>query len=46
MAGKIAAARAAEDVEKVLELEQKLLSERQKLRDECESKKEKLRKLS
>jgi hypothetical protein len=46
MADKIAAARAAEDVEKVLELEQKLLSERQKLRDECESKKEKLRKLS
>jgi hypothetical protein len=46
MSDKIAAARAAQDVEKVLELEQKLLGERQKLRDDCESKKEKLRKAS
>ena len=44
MTDKIAAARAADDVEKLLNLEQKLLAERQKLRDECESKKEKLRK--
>lgn len=46
MSDKIAAARAAQDVEKVLDLEQTLLARRQKLRDECESKKEKLRKLS
>lgn len=45
-ADKIAAARAAQDVEKVLSLEQTLLAERQKLRDDCESKKEKLRRLS
>ena len=43
---KIAVARTAQDVEKVLNLEQTLLTERQKLRDECEFKKEKLRKLS
>lgn len=43
---RIATARAAQDAEKILELEQKLLAGRQKLRDECESKKEKLRKLS
>lgn len=41
---KIAAARAAEDFEKVEKLEQTLLAERQKLREECEAKKEKLRK--
>jgi hypothetical protein len=46
MTDKIAAARAAQDVEKVLELEQKLLAERQKLRSECEAKKEKLRGVS
>ncbi|MFA5192029.1 MAG: hypothetical protein WC740_14970 [Verrucomicrobiia bacterium] len=46
MSDKIAAARAAQDVEKVLSLEQTLLTQRQKLRDECEAKKEKLRKLS
>ncbi len=46
MGDKIAAARTAQDVEKVLNLEQTLLTERQKLRDECEFKKEKLRKLS
>ena len=43
MNDKIAAARAAQDVEKVLNWEQTLLAERQKLRDECETKKEKLR---
>ena len=43
---KIAAARTAQDVEKMLELEQRLLNERQKLRSECEAKKEKLRKAS
>lgn len=43
---KIAAARAAEDFEKVEKLEQTLLAERQKLRDDCEAKKEKLRRLS
>ena len=46
MADKIAAARAAQDVEKVLSWEQTLLAERQKLRAECEVKKEKLRKAS
>ncbi|MCX6909631.1 MAG: hypothetical protein NTY01_16520 [Verrucomicrobia bacterium] len=43
---KIVAARAAQDVEKVLSLEQTLLAERQKLHDDCEAKKEKLRRLS
>ena len=46
MNDKIAAARAAQDVEKVLSWEQTLLVERQKLRDDCETKKEKLRKPS
>ena len=46
MNDKIAAARAAQDVEKVLSWEQTLVAERQKLRDDCETKKEKLRKSS
>ncbi len=40
---KIAAARAAEGAEKAEKLEQTLFAERQKLRKECEAKKEKLR---
>ena len=40
---KIAAARAAGDAEEFQKLQERLSNERQKLRDECEAKKEKLR---
>ena len=43
MDGRIAAARAAEDAEQFEKLKQQLVIERQKLKDDCESKKEKVR---
>jgi hypothetical protein len=43
MEGKIAAARAAGDAEQFGKLQQQLIAERQKLRNDCETKKEKVR---
>lgn len=43
MEGKIAAARAAGDAEQFEKLQQQLVVERQKLKDDCEAKKEKVR---
>ncbi|MBI5396167.1 MAG: hypothetical protein HZA91_12800 [Verrucomicrobia bacterium] len=43
MEGRIAAARAAGDAEQFEKLKQQLVIERQKLRDDCEAKKEKVR---